>query len=138
MADPAWTSRHEEALIEARKARANAWAPYSGFQVGCALMVPGGGIVAGCNVENASYGLTQCAERCAICSAVAQGHGTFTDAIVVTDLEDPAPPCGACRQVLFEFAPDAVVWLVGSSKGKTAHRMRDLLPHAFRFEPPAR
>lgn len=138
MEAPAWTSRHEEALKAAWRARANAWAPYSGFQVGCALMVPGGPIVAGCNVENASYGLTQCAERCAVCAAVAQGHVTFTDAIVVTDLEKPAPPCGACRQVLFEFAPEATVWLAGSGPEKASHKVSDLLPHAFRFDPPGK
>jgi cytidine deaminase len=133
-----WTELHEAALKVAWRIRANAWAPYSGFQVGCALMVPGGGIVAGCNVENASYGLTQCAERCAVCAAVAQGYSTFTDVIVVTDLESPAPPCGACRQVLFEFAPDANVWLVGKQQSRSWHRVRDLLPHAFQFKPPAR
>jgi cytidine deaminase len=136
--EPQWTEIHEKALAMAWRARSHAWAPYSGFKVGCALIFPGGEIVPGCNVENASYGLTQCAERCAVCAAVARGLLGFTDAIVVTDLEEPAPPCGACRQVLFEFSPGATVWLVGSGGGKSRHIVGELLPEAFRFDGPGR
>lgn len=130
-----WTEKHERMAEAAWRARANAWAPYSGFKVGCALLALDGTIVAGCNVENASYGLTQCAERCAVCAGVASGHQAFSDAVIVTDLDDPAPPCGACRQVLFEFGANMKLWLVGSSGIPRYHLLAELLPHAFSFRP---
>ncbi len=133
--NPKWAGVHDLMAEAAWRARANAWAPYSGFKVGCALLTSDGSIIAGCNVENASYGLTQCAERCAVCAAVANGHHALTDAVVVTDQLDPAPPCGACRQVLYEFGANMNIWLLGGSGVKQFHRLADLLPHAFKFTP---
>ena len=118
-------------LIEAaRRAQQQAYAPYSRYRVGAAVEGEDGSVFAGCNVENASYGLVMCAERVAIGAAVAGGVRQFRRVVVVSDSEPPAPPCGACRQVIFEFAPDAEVLAVGP---RSSHRwtMRDLLPAAF-------
>jgi cytidine deaminase len=120
-----------DGLVEAaRRAQQHAYAPYSRYHVGAAVEGEDGSVFAGCNVENASYGLVMCAERVAIGSAVAAGVRQFRRVVVVSDSEPPAPPCGACRQVLFEFAPDAEVLAVGP---RSSHRwtMRDLLPAAF-------
>jgi len=110
--------------------RERAYAPYSGFRVGAAVTDESGAIFAGCNVENASYGLTICAERSAVVQAVAAGVRRLDRVIVVTGTEPPAAPCGACRQVLREFGPDLVIDLVGPQSRKQ-WRMRDLLPDAF-------
>ena len=120
-----------DGLIEAaRRAQQQAYAPYSRYRVGAAVEGVDGSVFAGCNVENASYGLVMCAERVAIGAAVAGGVRQFRRVVVVSDSEPPAPPCGACRQVIFEFAPDAEVLAVGP---RSSHRwtMRDLLPAAF-------
>jgi cytidine deaminase len=115
---------------EARAVQARAYAPYSGYRVGAALEAFDGRTFVGCNVENASYGLTLCAERVALVRAVADGALAFTRIVVVSDSEPPAAPCGACRQVLFEFGPDLVVESVGPS---SRHRwsIQELLPAAF-------
>jgi cytidine deaminase len=128
----------------ARKAAENAYAPYSGFRVGAALLFDDGYIATGCNVENVSYGLTICAERTALFSAVAQ-HGSDHKivAIAVTNLNDAAsPPCGACRQVLAEFAaPDAVISFPGDNGPERSEvvivqrRFTEIFPFAFHLDP---
>ena len=114
----------------AEAARLRAHAPYSGFRVGAALETSAGTIVMGCNVENASYGLTICAERNALAAAVTAGHTTFTRLALVSDAPDPISPCGSCRQVLHEFGPDMVV---ESWAGDRVQRwtVAELLPAAF-------
>lgn len=117
-------------LTAARKVQAEAYAPYSNFKVGAALEAMDGTIFVGCNVENASYGLTICAERAAICAAVSAGARRFRRAVVVSDVDPPAAPCGACRQVLAEFGLDLPIEAVGSQRSVT-WRLADLLPAAF-------
>lgn len=125
---------HEQLLWAARAAAHNAYARYSKFHVGAAVLLENGEIVAGCNVENASYGLTMCAERAAIFSAVAQfGPEVRIRAILVVSGDDaPCSPCGACRQVIYEFGPEAVV-IFKASSGWTREPITDLLPHGFRL-----
>jgi cytidine deaminase len=119
---------------EAERARRMAHAPYSRFAVGAALLTAGGRVFYGCNVENASYGLTTCAERTAVFSAVAAGERSFA-AIAVTAREGHgAPPCGACRQVLHEFAPDLWVYWRDDRGRMLKRKLSVLLPKAFVFE----
>ena len=117
-------------IAAAEQAQRQAYAPYSKYRVGAAVEGEDGSVFTGCNVENASYGLGMCAERVAIGAAVAAGVRRFRRVVVVSDSEPPAAPCGACRQVIFEFAPDADVLAVGP---QSSHRwtMRELLPAAF-------
>ncbi|HEX4613168.1 MAG TPA: cytidine deaminase [Urbifossiella sp.] len=112
-------------------ARAKAFAPFSKFLVGAALQTDSGAIVMGCNVESASYGLTMCAERTAIFKGVSEGYRRFTKVAVVTDADTPTPPCGACRQLLWEFAPDAVVILANLKGDVVRYTVRELIPAAF-------
>lgn len=128
------TPAEAKLLDAAFDARTRAYAPYSKFQVGAALLVDDGTIFHGCNVENASYGATNCAERTAVFSAVAQGKHNFRAIAIVGDLETPITPCGICRQVLAEFGHDTVV--IGSTlKRETmVTTVGALLPGAFDFE----
>jgi cytidine deaminase len=118
-------------VAAARAARDRAFAPYSHFRVGAALQTPDGTIITGCNVENASYGLTICAERVAVVKALSEGHRAFTRLVVVTDTDAPTSPCGACRQVLWEFAPDLEVILANLNSITAVTDLRTLLPLAF-------
>lgn len=118
-------------LQEAETARQQAYVPYSRFRVGAALVTASGRIVRGCNIENASFGLTNCAERTALFTAVAAGEKDVEAMAVVADTEDLTTPCGACRQVLVELAPRARV-IIGNLKGDVmVTTSRDLLPGAF-------
>lgn len=128
---------HDQNLIEeARKAAAFAYAPYSGFQVGAALLSAGGDIYRACNVENASYGLTMCAERNAVFQAVAAGDRDLKALAVIGPGTEPVAPCGACRQVLVEFNPDLRV-VMGSAAGDAIRvaTAGELLPSAFQLTP---
>jgi cytidine deaminase len=118
-------------VAAARSARLRAHAPFSGFKVGAALETVDGVLVTGCNVENATYGLTMCAERVAIFAAVSQGHTRFTRVAVVADTTRPTPPCGACRQLLWEFGGDLEVILASLEAVHSRHQIRDLLPLPF-------
>ena len=115
----------------ARDAREKAHAPYSRFKVGAALRARDGEIVTGCNVENASYGLTLCAERVAVFKAISEGHRQFVRVAVIADTAEPTPPCGACRQILWEFCGDVELTLV-NLRGKTEmFHLKDLFPRPF-------
>lgn len=121
----------EPLLQAALKARDHAHAPFSKFRVGAALEDSDGKIWTGCNVENASYGLTLCAERVAVFKAISEGVRKFRRIAIAADTQTLTPPCGACRQILWEFLGDAEVILV-NLQGKTAtYRMRTLLPEPF-------
>lgn len=119
-------------LAAAREVMQNAYAPYSNFRVGAALLSERGNLYAGCNVENASYGLTICAERSAVSAAVAaEGPQVRISAMAVVNGNNaPCSPCGACRQVIFEFGPDALVWF-SAADGVSEATARELLPHGF-------
>jgi cytidine deaminase len=117
-------------VAAARAVQGRAYAPYSRFRVGAAVEAEDGRVFSGCNVENASYGLTICAERAAVVQAVAAGVTRLRRVVIVTDTEPPAAPCGACRQVLWEFGPDLVVDAVGPQSRKQ-WRIWELLPDAF-------
>jgi cytidine deaminase len=123
----------EEALLAAaRGARERAYAPYSGFRVGCALLTADGQVFLGANVENAAYSPTICAERVALPAAVVAGAREFAALAVVCDGDGPCTPCGVCRQVLYEFAPDLLVIAAGETGPVARYRLEaDLLPHGF-------
>jgi cytidine deaminase len=124
-------SENETLISAAKQARENAHAPYSNFRVGAALRATSGRIFAGCNVENATYGLTVCAERVAIFKAISEGERGFNAISVVTDTDTPTPPCGACRQLIWEFCGDVPV-ILANLKGKTEIiQMKDLFPKPF-------
>ena len=122
----------DEKLIEAAiKARENAHAPFSFFKVGASLLTETGEIITGCNIENATYGLTICAERTAIFKAIKEKKKKFSKIAIVADTENLTPPCGACRQIIWEFCGDIEVMLA-NLQGKTeAFQMRELFPNAF-------
>jgi len=119
-------------LIDAaRRAREQADAAFSHFKVGAALETADGSVVTGCNIENATYGLTICAERVAMFKAVSEGHRAFTRIAIVADTELPTPPCGACRQILWEFGGNLEIILGNLKEPKGTHHLRDLLPLPF-------
>jgi cytidine deaminase len=124
-------SNSDPLVVAARAAREHAVAPYSRFRVGAALETAEGAIVTGCNVENATYGLTVCAERVAMLKALSEGHRVFRRVAVVAETAAPTPPCGACRQILWEFAGDLEVVLANLGAVTARHRMSELLPGPF-------
>lgn len=121
--------KDSDLIRAARRARRRAVAPFSGFKVGAALETAGGAIVTGCNVENATYGLTICAERVAVFKALSEGHRRFRRIAIVAAAA--VPPCGACRQVLWEFGGNLEVVLADLRRETGRHRLADLLPLPF-------
>lgn len=123
-----------ESLFEAaRSAIARAYVPYSHFPVGAALLTKSGEIYIGCNIENASFGLTNCAERTAIFKAISEGEREFEALAVYGETQEPISPCGACRQVLVEFCrPDMPVYLVSKSMQVKQTSVAELLPYSFK------
>ena len=113
----------------------NAYTPFSGFHVGAALRASDGTVFAGSNVENSSYGLARCAEQSAVQALATSGRRAFDHVVVYTAADEPASPCGACRQILFEFAPDARVQLVNHAGTVIETTVAELLPLGFRLEP---
>ncbi len=122
----------EKQLVEsAAKAREKAVAPYSKFKVGAALETKNGAIYTGCNIENASYGLTMCAERVAIFKAISEGEREFTAIAVVADTGELTPPCGPCRQIIHEFCGDIPIILANLNDKRETVQISELLPRAF-------
>ena len=131
MANPEQARLVKAAVLASKRAIA----PYSKFHVGAALLTRSGEIISGANVESISYGLTCCAERIALFKALTDGKKNFTAVAVVAALQGGPTPCGACRQLLSEYAPDAVVWIADTRAPKKVREftVRELLPHAFSF-----
>ena len=118
-------------VLAAREARKRARATFSHFKVGAALETTDGHVITGCNIENATYGLTLCAERVAMFKAVSEGFDSFRRIAIVADTEAPTPPCGPCRQILWEFAGDIEVVLANLAEEKGRYRLSALLPLPF-------
>jgi cytidine deaminase len=131
MAKPLPASLRRSLEKTARLAAKTSYSPYSKFRVGAAILTGSGKVYSGCNVENASYGLCNCAERTAIFSAVAAGERSLRAIVVYTPTKDATSPCGACRQVINEFGPNAVVISICDSDEKIETTLDQLLPHAF-------
>jgi cytidine deaminase len=131
--EAAATGAYDDAALVAAAvdARQHARARFSGFKVGAALETDAGVVVTGCNVENATYGLTMCAERVALYKALSEGRDVFTRIAVVADTADPTPPCGSCRQLLWEYCGDIEVVLANLSEVKRRLRLSQLLPLPF-------
>lgn len=125
----------EDLLKAARIAFGNAYAPFSRFQVGAALRADSGAIYSGANIENSSFGLTRCAEQSAVQAMASSGERRFSEIVIYTAATPPASPCGACRQILFEFAPDARVFLVNGAGEVVSTTVGELLPLGFRLTP---
>ncbi|HHT9124720.1 MAG TPA: cytidine deaminase [Candidatus Brocadiia bacterium] len=121
----------DELIKKAKEAMAKAYSPYSHFKVGAAVLTKSGKIYTGCNIENCSYGLTICAERVAIFNAVSSGEREFDAIAIVTDSTELTPPCGACRQVIWEFSKDVVVLLTNLQGKQKTTKISDLLPIPF-------
>lgn len=118
-------------IREATKARERAYAPYSGIKVGAAVLADDGKIFSGCNIENASYGLSNCAERTAVFKAVSEGRTKLQMIAIVTEKDEESYPCGACRQVLLQFNPRMTVVMTSTTNKKRTMKLGDLLPHPF-------
>ena len=131
--DAASSGRSDDAALVAAAidARERAQARFSGFKVGAALETEQGTVITGCNIENATYGLTMCAERVALFKALSDGHQVFTRVVVVADTPEPTPPCGSCRQLLWEFCGDVEVVLANLTEVKRRMRLSQLLPLPF-------
>lgn len=121
----------QQLIDAATSVREKAFAPYSNFKVGSAVEATGGEIFTGCNIESATYGLTMCAERVAIWKAVSEGETSFTRIAVVVDTEELTPPCGSCRQIIWEFCGDIPVTMANLHGKTETMQMSDLLPKAF-------
>jgi len=126
-ADRVWTTLTERAM----GAMERAYAPYSGFRVGAALLAADGSVTEGSNVENAAYPAGICAERAAVAAAVTRGVRSFRAIVIATEADSPAPPCGMCRQVLMEFAPELELLSVTRGGAEARWTLGELLPHAF-------
>lgn len=124
-------SDYTQLIKKAESAKKTAFAPYSHFPVGAALLTSDGNIFIGCNIESSSYGLTMCAERVAMFKALSEGERDFEAIAIATDIDSFCPPCGACRQVLWDFAKDMTVILVSADSSTKEMKMSDFLPHAF-------
>jgi len=125
---------NQELVRLAKEAMTKAYTPYSGFQVGAALLAKDGSVFLGCNVENASYGASICAERTAMTKAVSEGVRAFEKIAVVASSDDYASPCGICRQVIFEFMPEGEIILESKKEGIRVFAVKELLPFGFRGE----
>ena len=123
--------REDELVAAARSAHGNAYAPYSQFHVGAAVLASSGVIYAGANVESASYPVGICAERSAIAAAASAGERRIEAVAIVTDTDDPVCPCGMCRQMIREFAEDCPIILSTKTDSRTTHQLADLLPESF-------
>ncbi len=124
-------SPEEELIRRAREARSNAYSPYSGVKIGAAVLTRDGSIYAGCNIENSSYGLSNCAERTAIFKAISEGRRELVSMSIVGDSEDFTRPCGACRQVMVQFNPRLRIIRVGLDGYRSVTTAEKLLPEAF-------
>ena len=124
-------SEYEKLIGAARQARENAHAPYSNFRVGAALRAQSGRVYTGCNIENATYGLTLCAERVAIFKALSEGERGFEAIAVVADTDALAPPCGSCRQIIWEFCGDIEIVLANLKHRTETHKASELFPKPF-------
>ena len=127
------TSKIEELISLAKKARSNAYAPYSKFYVGAALLTKNGKIFTGSNIENASYGATVCAERVAIFKAVSEGEREFESIAIYTNADKLSFPCGICRQVMIEFSIDLII-ILSNEKEKEIYTLKEILPYPFTNE----
>ncbi|MFW9831308.1 MAG: cytidine deaminase [Candidatus Thorarchaeota archaeon] len=128
------TDSDEELIAQARQAQHNAYAPYSNFKVGAAILTEDGRIFTGCNVENSTFGATICAERTAVFTAICHDAKRFKKIVIISDNTDPVWPCGICRQVLFEFSPDIEVIAIGTSGKIERSQLTTLFPKGFKLE----
>ena len=123
----------QKLIYEARLARENDVSPFSKFKVGAALRTKAGKIFRGCNVENCTYGLTVCAERVALLTALAAGEREFDAIVVITQSDEPGTPCGPCRQLMWEYCGDIEVALTNLTGARIDYKLSDLFPHPFSF-----